>query len=34
MFILTLLGGILLFAIVIAVLDTIGRRQQRNSGKS
>ena len=33
-FIAILLGSILLFGIVVAVLDTIGRRQRRNAGKS
>jgi len=33
-FIVILLGGILLFAIAIAVLDEIGRRQRRNAGKT
>ncbi len=33
-FIVILLGGILLFATVIVVLDGIGRRQRRNAGKS
>lgn len=29
-----LLGGILVFATVLVVLDAIGRRQRRNTGKS
>jgi hypothetical protein len=33
-FIVILLGGILLFAIVVTVLDGIGRRQRRHAGKS
>lgn len=33
-FITILLGGILLFAIVMAVLDEIGRRQRRSAGKN
>lgn len=28
-----MLGGILLFATVMVVLDAIGRRQRRNAGK-
>ena len=33
-FILILVGGILLFAVVVTVLDGIGRRQRRQAGKS